>query len=65
MPKTNREKLAAMIPEILAIGDDDAISPTPFEHLHRAVIELRAAMQFVLDIDEQDGVTKPNLLNTP
>ena len=53
---TNRGKLLRALADLESVITDEAISPTPYEHLFQAAGHLRSAMKFVLDTKERDGV---------
>jgi hypothetical protein len=53
---TNRERLQRAWRDIQIVSSDEAISPTPYSHLLGAIADLEAASQFVLDMNERDGV---------
>lgn len=52
--ETNRQTLYRIVREIQGVADDEAISPTPYDHLYQAIASLNRAAEFVLDMNERD-----------
>lgn len=53
---TKRDRLARVMGDLDKIMQEPGISPTPYSHLRTALFECQKAGQFVLDVNEQDGV---------
>lgn len=53
---TNRKRLQRALRDLERVAQDESISPTPYEHLLTAATEARKAGQFVLDVNERDGM---------
>jgi hypothetical protein len=53
---TNRQRLQRALRDLDRVARDDAISPTPYSHLHTAIHEAQKAAAFALDMQERDGL---------